>query len=140
YSFPSTSSAYGTSYGQGENTATGFAQISAAQQQVVTYVMGLVEGYTLRNIDYSTSDSADIRLAQSSAANPTAYAYTPGSGAGGDVWLGTQYNYTKPTVGDYYFITHIHEIGHAFGLKHAQETGGVANVAVPTAHDGLEYT
>lgn len=26
------------------------------------------------------------------------------------------------------------------GLKHSQETGGVANVAVPTAHDDSEYT
>jgi serralysin len=140
YTFPSTSSAYGMGYGQGENTASGFAQVSAAQQQTITYAMGLIESYTLLNIDYSTSNSADIRIATSSKANPTSYAYTPGSNAGGDVWFGTQYDYTNPKVGDYYFMTHLHELGHAFGLKHSQETGGVANVAVPAAHDGLEYT
>ena len=34
----------------------------------------------------------------------------------------------------------LHELGHALGLKHSQETGGVANVAVPAAHDDSEYT
>src|SRR5262249_46294753 len=34
----------------------------------------------------------------------------------------------------------LHELGHSLGLKHSQETGGVANVAVPTAHDDSEYT
>jgi len=60
--------------------------------------------------------------------------------AGGDVWFGTAYNYSLAALGNYYFTTAIHELGHALGLKHSQETGGVANVAVPAAHDDLEYT
>jgi serralysin len=43
-------------------------------------------------------------------------------------------------LGNYYFTTALHELGHALGLKHSQETGGVANVAVPAAHDDSEYT
>src|SRR5207245_6617548 len=60
--------------------------------------------------------------------------------AGGDVWFGTHYEYTQAQLGNYYFTTALHELGHAFGLKHSQETGGVANVAVPSAHDDSEYT
>ena len=56
------------------------------------------------------------------------------------MWFGTQYDYSASSLGNYYFVTAMHELGHAFGLKHAQETGGVDNVAVPTAHDDLEYT
>ena len=34
----------------------------------------------------------------------------------------------------------LHELGHALGLKHAQEAGGVAATAVPSAQDSLEFT
>ena len=56
------------------------------------------------------------------------------------MWFGTQYPYTQAQLGNYYFTTALHELGHAFGLKHSNETGGVANVAVPAAHDDSEYT
>ena len=34
----------------------------------------------------------------------------------------------------------LHELGHALGLKHAQEAGGVAGTAMPSAQDSLEFT
>jgi Ca2+-binding RTX toxin-like protein len=140
YSFPDAASDYPAGYGYGEPLAPGFGQISAVQQQAVHAVMAQIGNYTNLTIQFAGTDSADIRLAQSSEANPTAYAYYPGGNEGGDVWFGTQYNYTNPKLGDYYYLTHIHELGHSFGLKHSQETGGVANTAVPSAHDALEYT
>ena len=140
YSFPDSAGDYGAGYGDGESTATGFAQVSAAQQAVMHSAFEMVAEYTNLAVEYAGTNSADIRIAQSSAANPTAYAYYPGSDEGGDVWFGTSYNYRNPKLGDYYYLTHIHELGHALGLKHSQESGGVANVAVPTGHDALEYT
>jgi Ca2+-binding RTX toxin-like protein len=140
YSFPDSASDYVSGYGYGEPT-NGFAQISATQQQSVHKIMAQIEGFTNLNIDYAGTNSADIQIAQSSEANPTAYAYYPGSYAeGGDVWFGTSYNYTNPKLGDYYYLTHLHEIGHAFGLKHGQTAGGVANVALPGDRDALEYS
>lgn len=56
------------------------------------------------------------------------------------MWFGTAYKFSMAALGNYYFTTVIHELGHAFGLKHSQEAGGVANVAVPAAHDDSEFT
>ena len=101
-------------------------------QQAINYAVGLISSYTNANIQFAGTNGADIMVAQSPAANPTSYAYYPGNvPAGGDVWFGTAYNYSLAALGNYYFATALHELGHAFGLKHSQETGGVANVAVP---------
>ena len=138
--FPDSASDYSASYGYGEPLVTGFAQISAAQQQTVHTIMGQVAGYTNLTIQFAGTNDADIKLAQSSEANPTAYAYYPSVNEGGDVWFATNYDCRSPKLGGYEYLTHIHELGHALGLKHSHQTGGVAGVAVPAAHDGLEYT
>ncbi|GLR85430.1 M10 family metallopeptidase C-terminal domain-containing protein [Bradyrhizobium iriomotense] len=141
YSFPESSSDYAAGYGSGEPTTSGFSQAPSQMQAAINYAIGLIQGYTNATISYAGTNGADIMVAQSPAANPTSYAYYPGNYVeGGDVWFGTAYNYSLASLGNYYFTTALHELGHAFGLKHSQETGGPANVAVPTAHDDSEYT
>jgi Ca2+-binding RTX toxin-like protein len=140
YSFPASASDYGVVYGNSEPQAAGFAQLSVIQQQAVHAIVAQIVGYTNLAVEFGGTNGADIRIAQSSAANPTAYAYYPGSNEGGDVWFGTKHNYRNPTLGTYQYLIHLHEIGHALGLKHSHEAGGVANMAVPAAHDALEYT
>lgn len=143
YSFPDSPSDYANPYsgGSSEPTTSGFASAPSQLQAAINYAIGLILGYTTANIQYAGTNGADIMVAQSPSANPTSYAYYPGNyAAGGDVWFGTQYNYSLAALGNYYFTTALHELGHAFGLKHSQETGGVANVAVPSAHDDSEYT
>ncbi|WOH68172.1 M10 family metallopeptidase C-terminal domain-containing protein [Bradyrhizobium sp. BWA-3-5] len=142
YSFPDSPSDYPANYyGNGEPTTSGFASAPAAMQQAIIYAISLIAGYTNASFQFAGTNGADIAIAQSPAANPTSYAYYPANvPAGGDVWFGTQYNYSLAALGNYYFGTALHELGHALGLKHSQETGGVANVAVPAAHDNSEYT
>ena len=92
--------------------------------------------------------AGDIRSGESTLANPTAYAFVPDNsaeGRGGDVWYGTanagQPNDLRtPVMGNYAYVTHIHELGHAMGLKHSHEAGGVSNVTVPAARDAVEFT
>ncbi|WP_196236067.1 M10 family metallopeptidase, partial [Bradyrhizobium japonicum] len=143
YSFPDASSDYSNPYygGDSEPTTSGFASAPAQIQAAINYAIGLILGYTNANIQYAGTNGADIMVAQSPAANPTAYAYYPFNYApGGDIWFGTQYNFSLAKLGNYYFTTALHELGHAIGLKHSQEAGGPANVAVPSAHDSSEYT
>ncbi|WP_439398216.1 M10 family metallopeptidase C-terminal domain-containing protein [Bradyrhizobium sp. PMVTL-01] len=143
YSFPDSPSDYSNPYsgGSSEPTSSGFASAPTQMQAAINYAIGLILGYTNAAIQYNGTGSADIMIAQSPSANPTSYAYYPGNYAsGGDIWFGTQYNYSLAKLGNYYFTTALHELGHAFGLKHSQEAGGPANVAVPSAHDDSEYT
>ncbi|MFK4580273.1 M10 family metallopeptidase C-terminal domain-containing protein [Bradyrhizobium ottawaense] len=143
YSFPDASSDYPNPYygGSSEPTTSGFASAPTQIQAAINYAIGLILSYTNADVQYAGTNGADIMIAQSPAANPTAYAYYPGNYAsGGDIWFGTQYNFSLAKLGNYYFTTALHELGHAFGLKHSQEAGGPANVAVPSAHDDSEYT
>jgi Ca2+-binding RTX toxin-like protein len=142
YSFPDSPSDYPAVYGNGEPT-NGFSQITAAEQTVVHAAFAQIAGFTNATFQFAGTDSADIRIARSAAANPTAYAYYPSStfSEGGDVWIGTSYaGYANPTKGDYAYLTHLHELGHSMGLKHAHESGGVSNTPVPSDRDALEYT
>jgi serralysin len=142
YSFPDSPSDYPASYSRdGEPTTTGFAPAPVAMQTATNYAVALVSSYTNISIQFAGSDGSDIAVAKSPAANPTSYAYYPANAAaGGDVWFGNSYDYSQAQLGNYYFDTAMHELGHSLGLKHSQETGGVAGVAVPSAHDESEYT
>ena len=102
-----------------------------------------VEGFTNLAVSQGTDKTADIRYAESSSANPTAYAYYPAGGAiGGDVWFGKASIYTKPDVGNYAYATVLHETGHALGLKHGHQASSFDHIKT-TLHgkyDSLEYS
>jgi serralysin len=156
FGFPTNAGEFGAGYGSGEPTQSFGALPVTARDAVRAALLGTPNGsgkaalsgmgvvqFTRLDIAEATSD-ADIRLAESSRP-PTAWAYMPGTGIGGDVWFGTAYagtiyDYRNPILGNYAYITVLHEFGHALGLKHAQEAGGVAGTAVPSAQDSLEFT
>jgi len=106
-----------------------------------------IEGFTNLTIDYvgAGASTATIRAANSSDPG-TAYAYYPNNSIyGGDTFFGNAYDssiYTlkNPVAGNYAWHTMLHELGHSLGLKHGQETGGPANVALPYAWDSVEFS
>lgn len=103
-----------------------------------------LEGFTLLSLSRGSASNATLRFAGTDDANPTAYALYPDrSGMGGDVWFGdayagTQNDYLNPRAGNYAWHTLIHELGHALGLKHGNETDSFG--ALPASRDSIEFT
>ncbi|UVC10884.1 M10 family metallopeptidase [Rhizobium sp. TH2] len=106
-----------------------------------------VEGLTNLNISEGADDrTAVLRYAESSEANPTAYANYPGNASvGGDVWLGrtkTDSFYPDAEIGSYEFAVMMHETGHALGLKHPHKAESYDKIKTELhgRYDSHEYS
>ncbi|HEY7766394.1 MAG TPA: M10 family metallopeptidase C-terminal domain-containing protein [Aestuariivirgaceae bacterium] len=142
YSFPTSSSFYGSSYGNGE-PSTGFEALNSTQQTAARAALAnvaAVANVTFQEITESSSQHADLRFAESDRPS-TAWAYYPSAAAeGGDSWFNnSQGYYDSPTRGNYAFTAFLHELGHAMGLKHPHENSGSFN-AMPLDRDSMEYS
>ena len=158
YSFPTTN-IYG--YSSLTDLPNGMFGLTVAQQNAAHFALNAevgvnatakagfsVEGFTNLGVfnDVSPDGDDEIRLANTTSASlgTARVADFPGNYItgqtqdNGDVWFGTNYNYTNPIAGNYAWHTTLHEIGHALGLKHAQESGFFG--AVPDNINGMEYT
>jgi serralysin len=107
-----------------------------------------IEGFTNASVYYAVSGSgaSTIRLGNTEDVSTARVADFPNLAAtgnpnhGGDVWFGGAGR--LPVPGSYHYHAVLHELGHAFGLKHGHDAdtsyGGFG--AVPAAFDSLEYT
>ncbi|WP_324287528.1 M10 family metallopeptidase C-terminal domain-containing protein [Pseudomonas monsensis] len=69
-----------------------------------------------------------------------AWAYTPSNTPkGGDVWIGDPAN-EFPINGSYDFMTYIHEIGHAIGLKHPFSPNTLNSTILDPSLDDVRFT
>src|SRR6516162_5208715 len=124
YSFPASAANYGSGYGAGE-PMKGFHALSSAQQSVVRYALNLISQYTLltfTQVTESNTNHAMIRFGDS-AVPPTSWTYLP----------------SASKEGSYVYVSILHEIGHALGLKHGQENDGKHGV-LPAGHDSGEWS
>ena len=146
YSFPTSGSFYtgfnGGSYGSGEQNM-GFQAFNSVQQAATTSILNMysqVANVTFAQITESTTQSATLRYAESNLPS-TAWGYYPSvSPEGGDAWFNSSSGwYNNPVVGNYAYLTIIHETGHLLGLKHPQDVSGSFGAA-PVSADSLEYT
>jgi serralysin len=150
YSFPSSSSSYGTAQGDQPGQYplmypfSGLTPLSSAQIADVQRGLNLITSYTgvaFRQVQDSSNPllRATIRLANASpAVLRSAYGAYPGENIyAGDVFYGgTGQN---PEIGNFDSGRSIlHEIGHALGLKHGEVVAPYG--AMPGNHLGIEYS
>ncbi len=141
YSFPDASSDFGpdaASYGDGEAYA-GFEQANSLFQEQVRQALAMLASVVpITFVELTGSEDADaiLRFAMTDATS-TGFAYFPGGTAeAGDVWFSAdRSDFYNPQVGGYGFHTILHELGHAFGLKHGHDTGGYG--ALPAEFDSM---
>ena len=144
YSFPWTTSADATYSGAvgykysslGEPTGVQHYGLSTVQQAAAAAALGAWSSVANINavpIQESSTDVGDIRLAWTSSApvetdgsTDWGWAYYPDSvySLGGDIWLNTGASGATTSnwsAGSYNYMSLIHELGHALGLKHPFE-------------------
>ncbi|GLQ11239.1 serralysin [Devosia yakushimensis] len=164
YSFSVTAAAY-ANYTQLTDLPGNFRQISDEQRDAIDFALSAsdgpvasrgfsIEGFTNANIQSlgdTDAGNAHIRFGGTSSVNlgtarvadfPANYA-TGQIDDNGDVWFGNAYDYTDgdyrfPVAGNYAWHTHLHEIGHAMGLKHGQENSVFG--PLPSDADSMEFT
>ncbi|QIL01965.1 hypothetical protein G7078_03620 [Sphingomonas sinipercae] len=134
YSFPTSVSQYAS---DGDDEIGTFQVLLPVQQDATRTILQYIASLTNLTFTENSSSpgSAMLRYARSDTPE-TAYAYSPGSGNGGDSWYNASNGkYDNPVVGNYAWATFIHETGHALGLKHGHESP-----ALDPTHDSLEYS
>lgn len=150
YAFPDNKNDYGYA-GERDNN---FSAVNGKIQDAVRWALDKgfgnkandgfsLEGFTGIKVSKGSDKNADIRYAESSSANPTAYAHYPTGGEiGGDVWFGKAAVYDNPKSGNYAFATVLHETGHALGLKHGHLATNfdLIKTTLKGKYDSLEYS
>jgi VCBS repeat-containing protein len=139
FSFPTSSSYYEYTGESGNN----FKAFTAVQRESVRDVLAnyaAVSNLTFSEVTETSTQHATLRYAESDSTG-TAWGYYPStSSQGGDTWFNnSKHYYDNPVVGNYAYLTMLHETGHALGLKHPHEVSGSFS-SMPLDHDSLEYS
>jgi serralysin len=84
-------------------------------------------------------DGGQIRFGANYQASSAGYAYFPSSSEiGGDVMIANNYDYNlDPVEGGYGYLTMLHEVGHAIGLKHP---GNYSSSTAPYLDSSIDNT
>jgi serralysin len=135
YSFPVAGSAWRSDYGPEINS---WSPLTAGQREAVREALATwAQVANIRFVEVAETAGAvgELRFARTGAF-ATAGAYLPADPVrGGDVWLGFAVfgNGADLRPGTYPFLTLVHEIGHALGLKHPHDPGTNRITASPQA-------
>ena len=109
----------------------GFSQFTSAQKAATRNVMSQWDDVIAPSFVEQTSNEqyANVKFGNTTTSINYAHAYYPGNyNWAGEVWLNAA-TYTglyQPDPGDYYYMTILHEVGHAIGLSHPGNYNGGA--------------
>jgi serralysin len=145
YSFPQDKAYYNT----GGSDVPYFVKMTQATQTVITNQIinqfASVANITLTEITETSTDHADIHIAfstKNAVSDPTitGQASTPGNLQGGDVWLAEYMQNNEYKPGTDAFQNVLHELGHAFDLKHPHLSDTITGSVMPLEHDTQAYS
>lgn len=151
YSFPAeTGDSYwlpAADYGTGELYNFG-GGLNATERTAAISALGKwanVAKITFTQTTDTSTNVGDIRFAWADlGAGSQAHAYYPGNYAeAGDVWLNMNLDIDWSDgwgAGGYPYLTLMHELGHALGLKHTFEASGISTAELPPAYDGYHFS
>ncbi|WP_277759234.1 M10 family metallopeptidase C-terminal domain-containing protein [Pseudomonas sp. A34-9] len=146
YSFISETTSYFATKYSPDNEYTAAYALTSAQQNAVIGALSAWSAVANINFTLTTdnlSNVGDLRFGGYLSMDPktAAWAYFPDdTPRGGDVWIGPATNSANPVQGTYDYLTFVHEIGHALGLKHPFSPSASNTLLLDPALDSVFYT
>ncbi|MFH0025029.1 matrixin family metalloprotease, partial [Pseudomonas fluorescens] len=146
YSFMAPGTSYFATDYSPLNEYNALYELTNAQKTAITNALGTwsaVANLTFTLTSDNITNVGDLRFGGYRLMDnqTAAWAYFPDNlPVAGDVWVGMQTNDPNPVNGTYDFLTFVHEIGHALGLKHPFDTSATNNTLLNPSLDDVHFT
>uniref|UniRef100_UPI000A9DC4E0 M10 family metallopeptidase n=1 Tax=Pseudomonas bananamidigenes TaxID=2843610 RepID=UPI000A9DC4E0 len=146
YSFMAPGTSYFITDYSPDNEYNALYSLTSGQQNAVINALSAWSAVANLNFTLTTDTLTNVgdlrfggyRLMDNKTA---AWAYFPANTpTGGDVWIGPQTSDANPNKGSYDYMTFVHEIGHALGLKHPFDVSTTNKILLDPSLDDVHFT